>query len=56
MGDEAIVTLSQGEDTIRAKVRGTCPFEIDHLVTVAADPPHIHLFDAETSERIDALG
>lgn len=52
MGDEAVVTVSRDKDTIRAKVRGTCRMQIGDAVDVSTDASHIHLFDAETSERL----
>ncbi len=53
MGDESIVTLTQGSETIRAKVRGFCALKPDDEVEVTAAPDKIHLFDAETSERLE---
>jgi multiple sugar transport system ATP-binding protein len=53
MGDESIVTLSHGSDTMRAKVRGFCSFRSGDAVSLKVDPGKLHLFDAETTERIE---
>jgi multiple sugar transport system ATP-binding protein len=52
MGDESIVTLAHGSDTIRAKVRGFCSFRHGDKVSINVEPDKLHLFDAETAERI----
>jgi multiple sugar transport system ATP-binding protein len=45
MGDEAIVTAAMNGNTIRAKVRGTCPYKAGDTVALTAEPQHIHLFE-----------
>ncbi|CAN5198606.1 ABC transporter ATP-binding protein [soil metagenome] len=52
MGDESIVTLTCGSDTIRAKVRGFCAFRAGDKVRLSAEPGNLHLFDPETTERV----
>lgn len=51
MGDESIVTVTCGSDTIRAKVRGFCVFRPGDTVRLSIEPAKLHLFDAETTER-----
>jgi len=56
MGDESIVTLQQGADTLRAKVRGFCTFKNGDRARISAESNQIHLFDADTTERISVGG
>jgi multiple sugar transport system ATP-binding protein len=52
MGDESIVTLAHESDTIRAKVRGFCSFRYGDKVSLTVESDKLHLFNAETTERI----
>ena len=53
MGDESIVTVMCERDSLRAKLRGFCRLRAGDRVQINAEPDFIHLFDAETSERIE---
>jgi multiple sugar transport system ATP-binding protein len=51
-GDEAIVSIERGTTTFKAKVRGRCRLNIGDPVEIRAEPHELHLFDAETEQRI----
>ena len=52
LGDEAIVTLTVGSASIKAKVIGPCPFRDGNELTASFDRQNMHLFDAATEERV----
>ena len=53
MGDESIVTALVGGLAIRVKLHGECPHSMGDIVSIIADPRHIHVFDATNGERIN---
>jgi ABC-type sugar transport system ATPase subunit len=53
MGDESIITALVENSPLRVKLHGECPYKMGDRITLAADPQHIHLFDAATGERIE---
>jgi len=53
-GNEAIVLLDLGGNTLKAKLPGRVKLRIGDVVSVSADPAELHFFDAATEQRVNA--
>ncbi len=52
-GDEAIVSLDLGGRSVRAKIPGRVRVKLGQSVLVGTEPAEVHLFEAQSDERID---